>query len=196
MNEGWILLGVMGAIFVCFAIYVIVNWKKPSIPIGHLVTATYMEFTARVVFHKGTRMDPIKEKEFANSCAKAAYAVHMVKFKTDDILYPDEYHKFFVWVQTDTEYYKRISQKSAAYIRNANFSFGSKEYPLIIIRNEFVADVIKTGNPIIHELIHAILGVLKNPSKIDHDDKLIWRVSGGENSLESTSIHFYQDELL
>ena len=192
--EGMILLSVVVALFVAAGVYILCMWGRPIFPVGHRVTAEYGSSTAHVVFYKNTRLaSNAVEEEFARLCAMAVEAVATVGRRSD----ASRNHDVCVWVQTQIEYNKHLplgTSKSAAYITNVGFKFGWKPYPLIVMGERYMTLVAQTGNPVIHEMMHAIAGASKQSvvGDIAHSDGALWEAVGGNTSLESVAKSYYK----
>lgn len=60
---------------------------------------------------------------------------------------------------------------------------GGKPIPMAVIRERHLEEVLKTGEPVIHEMLHMALGAYTEPDKDrDHSHILAWRANAGEES--------------
>ena len=64
--------------------------------------------------------------------------------------------------------------------------------PTCVVSDSYVANVIRRGEPVIHEACHTVLNYYVASSD-DHADVTIWKVAGGENTLQYIAGEVYKE---
>lgn len=167
------------AVFATLAAIVIIKRGDLVFPKGNVTPIKEGAYTAYVIFGPGVEMND-ESFEVASACHKAAVAADAgfnltnrkpkrsikeiaVNFVTDDM---------FVY----SGYGKEFDAGVMGFLTECKKSF-AKGIPMAVLRERLMNNVKETGEPVIHELMHALLGET-NAIEAIHEEKDIWAMHG------------------
>jgi len=171
MTIGIIIAGITLLVFISFIIYVLWARNTPDYPKG---ARARME-------DNGYKLDVITDNRLVGSypkfqvrCFEAVQSI--VRAWPNPKYAKGKLKHTVIWFVSDAEFKPRgvNPDKAAACIDRCLMKFGSKFYPMPVIKNSFVDQVYKTGEPLIHELCHAILDEYQIDLKGSHYQTDIW----------------------
>jgi hypothetical protein len=179
MTTGLIILAVTIVVFILMGTWFILTKNKINYPEGKRITCTkYSGHKVDVIFQDCFSI--IDREALIQACATAVFVVHKaagnkaVKSLTEVVVLFQP--MLFSLLDYGTEFEKR----TAAYLGRCGRRLG-KSVPMIVVKTKYVAEVIATGEPIIHECCHEILGqVFAKPAGEEHSESYIWAKFGDD----------------
>lgn len=175
---GWAILIIAVVGLLAAAIWLLWLGRRPNIPSGFRKSVKRGKYNVITVIQYKDH-GPLDKISVA--CALAVWATgrawsavkkspdseieHVCVYFTDDDLF--EGHKF------------KSLKKAAAFLVHTGASVGNG-IPMAVIRSSIVPEVLETSEPVIHEMLHALLGESSEADKDrDHSDPVVWAANGG-----------------
>ena len=185
---GWAILIVVVMALAASATWLLWRGREPHIPNGFSHTASRGRYKITTVIQYRDHGDLEK---ISHACALAVWAAgrawaavkkspddeieHVCVYFTDDDLF--EQHRF------------RELRKAVAFLVYTGANVGAG-IPMAVIRASIVPEVLATGEPVIHEMLHALLGQSSEPDKDrDHSDAAVWAANGGGVQLMARGLY-------
>jgi len=168
-----IVLSLVGLSFVIGVVLFFVFWKKPMFPKGE--RESFKLFGIRVHLILDDVIEPYSST-LLGDCAKAANALNMAwrgrerKGNIKEIVVVFQSPNRF-------KYMGKAAPNIAAYLTTCSFRIGKGYLPMVYIQDNFIEEVKRTGEPLIHELCHELLGEHAIDGK-GHNEKDVWAVFG------------------
>lgn len=159
-----------------------ISWRAPNWPQGDTVVRQQKQYTVRVVFSDEVKIEEPEKSLLVDRAAKAVYAAgfgwaiaratvsgwnYHRKHKTICILFRGKAH-------FEAKAEKRNMGELYAYL--IKVPHGAHYVPLLVINETQISKVIRTGEPVIHEMMHTLSNTYITSDTI-HDDPTIWAVS-------------------
>ena len=159
-----------------------VSWRAPNWPHGDTTVFQYRQYEVRVVFDEDVKVEEPEKSLLIDRTARAVYAAsygwalsrttvsgwqHHLKSKKICVLFRDRAH-------FEAKAKKRNITELYAYL--IKVPHGVHYVPLLVINETQIPKVIRTGEPVIHEMMHALANTYITYDTI-HDDPTIWAVS-------------------
>jgi len=167
----WVIFAVPTLLlFVFVPVYVLWLGPKPRIPKGTRIDKRIGRILVHVVWHPDGVMPGRSNREaVAYACAQAVRCTRMawVMLDKDDADIIDE---VVVWFQPGSVFSKPGAAAYATWSRSYGIGRG---VPMAVIRTEYCDEVIKRGEPVIHEMLHAL-----HDYDARHKAKDVWAVHG------------------
>lgn len=182
---GVVILIVSTIVMLGMLVFLIVKQMRWPWPEGNREDATVSGHTAHTFVEKDIILAGVDQKRFAKECALAAYATARA------------------WDQNPEEgdpvariRLKRIVVKvvkslgipgAAATQGTLDRKFGRESMPTVTMEAAFVAELLKTGEPVIHELLHDLLGRSHREvfaRDMLHEEPNVWHAKSGDASIQ------------
>ncbi len=159
------------------------SWRAPNWPHGDTTVLQYRQYEVRVVFPDGVKVEEPEKSLLIDRTARAVYAAsygwalsrvtvsgwhHHLKKKRICVMFRDQAH-------FEAKAKKRDNTKEL-YAYLIKVPHGAHYVPLLVINETQIPKVIRTGEPVIHEMMHALSNTYITYDTI-HDDPTIWAVS-------------------
>lgn len=195
-----IILCVTIAVFAAFIIATIAVWGKVHLPEGDHYKAVYKGFIAHVVvFGEESENEsvPPYRQLLAESAAKAAEAAHSAwKEVIGDTDREERLKEIVVYFLGNEAFnsslgkrWREYAEASGGYTSLCKRNF-KPDFPMPVIRAVHMKEVVGTGEPVIHELCHELLGqywMTTNP----HSHPKVW-IRMGEDTVQSIARKKYK----
>lgn len=178
---GWVLLGAVFLSAVFGVLWFAWLGRRPSFPQGTRYDAKRTNVYVTVVFHPKFIGTPVKRNKIAGRCAHAVWAVQAA-FRHLEINASvlDRVCVLFasdVWMDGN-----RWSRDVAAYAIWTGASVG-RGIPMAVVRESFAKEVFTTGEPVIHEMIHTVLGETETGVDRIHEH-FAWYQNSGDDGVQ------------
>lgn len=177
---GWVILGIVLIAIIAGILWFTWLGRFPRLPSGRRSAFESDGRMTTVVAQPGTELVLING--LAVSCGQAVRAAATAweyTFKKS----PDVISNVVIYFTTDRYFDQQQYQEirnAAAYLVYTGARVGAG-VPMAVIRERYAAEVASTGEPVIHEMIHAMLGDFSEPDKDrDHSNKSAWATFGDD----------------
>lgn len=182
----WIVFLTPIVLLVSAALWILVFGRRPRYPEGNRITRRRGRYTVQIVCSDRS-INEDTMNELGNSCAIAVWSTGT---KWKEILGVEaltEISEVCIYFADDAYFESqpfKSTQKSAAFLVNTGAHIGVG-IPMAVVRQSLIGEVVKTGEPIIHEMLHACSREFTTPeSNRAHSDKRIWIAAGGESPVQ------------
>ena len=172
---GIIILCVTLLAFAGFFIYYIWGCNKPTYPAGKVLTTTYDGFTVDVVAKEGKGSIDYLGDHLVTMCM---HAVRATAHAWPSVPEAKKKLKHVVVHFANAETFKLLNYKDpksiAGFPDMCRMKFGPKYWPMPVIKASLAFETLKTGEPLIHELLHILLKQYKISTTGDHTEQKVW----------------------
>lgn len=183
------LLVVVGLCFVAAAVWVGYWWNRPVYPVARKRFEFRLGTWDLLVFsNEIDREDAVQISEAVDATIQA-WISRFGEIK-DGI---DGRRMIVVRVETQEWFEARNKFNMAAFLSHVGFRWHGWFYPMLVIRADYMESVKRTGEPVIHEMIHALQQDERDDVDREHTDPEIWKAAGGKDSLQVQARSLYLD---
>ena len=179
-------------------VYFLVQKSKLQLPDGEHWSEAKKGFKTTLVKSANAKIPYVRQEPSYTEKDLAIYCCHInlivqaaflaKSFTTISVL--NRCKEIVVYVMDNDTYdesggkkWKSYYSKTEAYISKCRKKFSSSWVPMICVRDRHVDGIMKTGEPVIHELCHAYLNDYEADSN-DHADPRVWFSVGGASSVQ------------
>ena len=179
--EGWLVLLLTLLAFAGMGVWLAFFARRPHFPRGRKYTEKYLGHEATTVIHPKVGISGVG---VAKACAVAVWAsAASWEENVGRTGATKAIRRVCVYVTNDVYFdahpYRDL-KNAAAFLISARASIGDG-IPMAVIREKYVDQILETGEPVIHEMMHALLGVYTEPDKDrDHSNKSVWTAHRGQ----------------
>jgi len=186
----WIIFLAPVALLIFAALWLLWLGRRPTFPKGTRLTESRGRFEVHTVSQYTDNHPNVSLKELAHVCALAVWATGTAwtrkingeaweEIKEVCVYFVDDaYFEAQPWTQIQT---------AAAFLVNTGASVGAG-LPMAVIRASLVNEVLKTGEPVIHEMCHGLLRHYTKPDRDrEHTDPAVWTAPGGKEAAQSVA---------
>lgn len=189
-GEAIALLIVTGLGFLGGLIWNIYWWNRPIFPKATRYTRERGAWTIDVF---GEGLAP----EDADACANAVHATIRAwvdRFgRIEDGF--DGRRLVAVRIEPESWFKENLRTGMAAFLWSVHFRRGGWYYPMPTIRSDYVSQIQSTGNPLIHEMLHALQRDEQGEKDRDHSDPVVWAQAGGKDSVEGQAKLMFRGQM-
>ncbi len=186
--EQWFVLGLVLASFLFIGVCALYKHLVTDYPEGKRVKEKWGDYRTNLIMHPRARGSHLVEflRTACMNAVKAIVSAHDTLQKrgvdvAGSVSASDEYFKEYnVWVVPED----MMLKGAAAYITKID------KIPTCVVSDKYVYEIIKTGEPVIHEACHVVLNDYIG-STDDHAAPSIWAAQGGEESLQAVARSVY-----
>lgn len=171
MVAQWILLSAVIASFISALVYVLWDKLRQRYPQGRKISTGNAKGKVNLIIHEQAEFSG-SEAELLKACQRAIISVNFAGRQRN---YP-EITTFNVWLVPDSQ----MPLNAAAYITK-NHGIATA-----VTTAAYVAEIFKTGEPIIHEACHAITHDFVGDEN-DHVDPTVWDIEPNGDSLQKAA---------
>lgn len=165
-------------------------WNRPIFPKSSRYTRKRGAWTVDVF---GEGLTP----EDADACANAVHAAIRAwvdRFgRIEDGF--DGRRLVAVRIEPESWFKEQMRTGMAAFLWSVHFRRGGWYYPMPTIRSDFLAQIRSTGNPLIHEMLHALQRDEQGEKDRDHSDPVVWAQAGGKDSVEGRAKLMFREQM-
>lgn len=181
---GWLILVVPIALLLGAAVWLLWLGRRPILPKGRTQIATRGAYKVHVVSASVETVDMTTTSKRASLAVWAA-AMAWQRSRNDGA---HKEIKEVVVLLVDDDYFQAQSftelRTAAAFLIHANSHVGSG-IPMAVMRANIRKELWETGEPVIHEMLHAMLGEFSEPDKDrDHSDYETWEANSDDESIQ------------
>jgi hypothetical protein len=158
---GWIITAATALGFAGVIVFVVWGWKRIIWPKNaKRNTVAYRDFTAHVFVSHSVAFEHPTPEGLGRECARAlqcTYDAWMERKKLERPKYTEAIIHFMSNAEFDASFW--MAQNWAAYSMHAKAYFAGSDMPQIRIRAEYMEQVMRNGEPVIHEMLHFFHGI-------------------------------------
>ena len=187
------LMAIVGACAIGAALWFLWLGRIPTWPSGERIKVKYRGTTVHMVVHAPSTFLPAGQYQAtAEACARAVQMTRIAWLAAQ--LPHHAVSTICVWFPTDERFdqWPGIKPTDAAFLAGTGANVGSG-IPMVVIRPKYAANIIVKGEPVIHEVTHALLGDYSEPDKDrDHSHSQAWVANSGDTSLQAMAQRYFE----
>lgn len=184
----WLILIVPCLMLVFAGVWFAWLGRKPIFPKGRTVTERRGGYVVHFIDQTG--LEKLNVATFAQNCSIAVWATGKVARRME--MDSDKVKEVVVLLKDPYAYDRAQPIPSAAYLTSTGASVGAG-LPMAVIKGteDYIAGVRRRGEPVIHEMVHLILGEVSIEG-VDRDHHGVAWAANDSNGLQAQARTLYQ----